>query len=115
MRIHYCLITGDEDDSYVDEDMKDLGYGIFVSEFVLFYGELLQYYITEEDSDSYIVTESSEVRLEPELIGNEDTGYRQLNLIITAREMNDSKTMQKLLENYIKNEQLAKQLFEPLF
>ncbi len=115
VRIHYCLITGDEDDSYVDEDMKDLGYGIFVSEFVLFYGELLQYYITEEDSDSYIVTESSEVRLEPELIGNEDTGYRQLNLIITAREMNDSKTMQKLLENYIKNEQLAKQLFEPLF
>ena len=115
VRIHYCLLSDEDAENYVEADMKDLGYGIFVSEFVVFYGEVLQYYITEEDADSYVVTESSEIRPEPEMIGNEDTGYRQLNLIITAREMNDSKTMQKLLENYIRNEQLAKQLFEPIF
>ncbi len=115
VKIHYCLLVGEGDENYLEEDMKDIGYGIFVSEFVVFYGEILQYYITEEDGDGYVITESGELRLEPELLGNEDTGYRQLNMIITAKEMNDSKTMQKLLENYMRNEQLGKKLFKPLF
>lgn len=115
VRIHYCWGEADEHSTFTDVEMKDVGYGIFVSEFVLFYGEVLQYYISEEDEDNYLITESSEITLEPELIGTEETGFHQLNLIITAREMNDGKTMQKLLETYVKNEYLCRRLFNPIY
>ena len=114
VRIHYCLNTGQEDDSYIDADMKDLGYGIFVSEFVVFYDEVLQYYITEEDASNYTITESNEIRLDPEMIDEEENGYHQLNLVITSKEMNDGKTMQKLLETYVRNEYMSKRLFVPI-
>lgn len=116
VRIHYCMLTGESgDNGYVEEDMHDLGYGIFVSEFVLFYGEILQYYITEDVEGEAVITESGELCIEPEMIGNEETGYHQLNLMITAREMNDSKTMQRLMETYIRNEYISKKMFNPLF
>lgn len=114
VRINYCLTDGTEDTGFVTEDMTDKGYGIFIKEFTLFYGEMLQYYISEEKGGESVITESCEVSLEPELIGTDETRYHQLNLIITAREMNDNKTMQKLLENYIKNDYICKRLFKPL-
>lgn len=114
VRIHYCMLTGGEEPVYSDEDMRDRGYGIFVSEFTLFYGEVLQYYISEEEGDAFTITESNEICLEPEMIGGEETGYHQLNLIITTREMNDGKTMLKLLESYIRSDYLARHLFRPM-
>lgn len=114
VKLFYCLMNGNQEANYVESNMKDVGYGIFVSEFVLFYGEVLQYYISEEDGDNYTITESSEVYLEPELISGDETGYHQLNLIITAREMNDAKTMQKLLESYVRSDYLSKRLFNPI-
>lgn len=114
VKIHYCLSSGGDDDTYIDADMKDLGYGIFVSEFVVFYDEVLQYYITEEDGANYSITESNEIKLDPEMIDEEENGYHQLNLIITSKEMNDCKTMQKLLETYVRNEYMSKRLFNPI-
>ena len=114
VRIHYLLLNNSNDGEYVDADMTDIGYGIFVSEFVLFYGEVLQYYISEEEGEDAFITESSEITPEPEMINAEETGYHSLNLIITAREMNDVKTMQKLLENHIRNDFLSRRLFEPI-
>ncbi|MBO4415234.1 MAG: hypothetical protein J5824_04530, partial [Lachnospiraceae bacterium] len=118
VKIHYCLTSGTEEDSgfgeYKEALMKDMGYGIFVREFMLFYGEVLQYYISEESDEDYIITESGEIRVDPELVGNEETGYHQLNLIITAQELNDPKTMVRMLETYIKGEYIGKALFKPI-
>ncbi|MCR5768873.1 MAG: DUF5717 family protein [Lachnospiraceae bacterium] len=113
VKIHYCINdTGTGD--YKEMLMKDMGYGIFVSEFMLFYGETLQYYISEESEFDYSITESGEITVDPELTGGEETGYHQLNLIITAREMNDPKTMVRLLEAYTKNDYIGKTLFKPI-
>ena len=49
--------------------MKDVGFGIYVKEFILFYGEIVQYYITESDGDRNSITESREVTLGPEQCG----------------------------------------------
>ena len=81
---------------------------------MLFYGETLQYYISEENEYDYSITESGEITVDPELTGGEETGYHQLNLIITAREMNDPKTMVRLLETYTKNDYIGKTLFKPI-
>lgn len=114
VRIHYCMVADGPGASYTVEDMKDTGYGIFVKEFVLFYGEVLQYYISEEYNGVSAITEASEIEQTSEIIGADDNKYHQLNLMITAREMNDSKTMYKLMESYIKTDYLCKRLFRPI-
>lgn len=94
--------------------MKDIGFGVYVKDFILFYGETMQYYITEAGSDQNLITESREVMLEPELYGCEENRYHQLNLIITAKKMNDEKTVIKLIENYALNDYAVKKLFVPI-
>ncbi len=54
------------------------------------------------------------IRLEPELIGGDDSKYHMLNLIITAHEMRDDKTVLKILELYFKNDYKSTGLFKPL-
>lgn len=114
VRIHYCFVEAENDEGFADEDMKDIGFGIYVKEFILFYGEAMQYYITELGTDQNIITESREVSLEPELYGCEENRYHQLNLIITAKKMDDEKTVIKLIENYALNDYAVKRLFTPI-
>ncbi|MCR5329704.1 MAG: DUF5717 family protein [Lachnospiraceae bacterium] len=113
VKIRYCINDNGGGD-YKEALMRDMGYGIFVREFMLFYGEVLQYYISEEKEDDYAITESGEISVDPELAGGDETGFHQLNLIITAQELNDPKTMVRLLENYIKSDYIGKTLFKPL-
>ncbi len=112
--IHYSFEDERNGTGYRSEEMADVCYGIFVKEFVLFCNETLQYYITEIQDGTETITESKEVRLALEQTGGEDTKYYQLNLIITAREMQDEKTALKLIENYVKTDYAISQLFRPL-
>lgn len=115
VKIHYLMFPGSRDESFTVEEMHDAGYGIFLKEFVLFCGETVQYYITEEDTDGNVeLTEASVLSVSMDSIGNEDDKYHQLNLIIAANEMNDSKTMYRMLENYIRTDYLCRHLFETI-
>ena len=115
VKINYTLLNDSgESENFKEEEMKDIGFGIFVKEFILFYGEVMQYYITEDGEDKNAITESREVALGPEHFGREECRYHQINLIITAKEMNDEKTVIKLIENYQFNDYAVKRLFEPL-
>lgn len=114
VNINYTLVGSDGAENFREEEMKDIGFGIFVKEFILFYGEVMQYYITEEGEDKDAITESREVALGPEHFGREECRYHQINLIITAKEMNDEKTVIKLIENYQFNDYAVKRLFEPI-
>ena len=112
--INYTFLGAGDNENFREEEMKDIGFGIFVKEFVLFYGEVMQYYITEQSEDRNAITESREVALGPEHFGSEECRYHQINLIITAKEMNDEKTVIKLIENYQFTDYAVKRLFEPI-
>ncbi len=114
IKIHYMFETNGDNENFTVESMTNIAYGIFVKEFTVFYNEYLQYYITSDTADDGAMLESGEIRLEPTLIGSEETKYQQLNLIITAREMNDEKTVIRMLESYIKNEYRVDKLFHPI-
>ncbi|MBR4816698.1 MAG: hypothetical protein IKZ73_05445 [Lachnospiraceae bacterium] len=114
VRINYSFIGAEAADSFKEEPMRDIGFGIYIKEFVLFYGEVLQYFITENNDENNIITESREVTLGPEHFGSEECRYHHINLIITAKEMNDEKTVIKLIENYQFNDYAIKRLFEPI-
>ena len=65
--IHYHM--GEDDtpgNQYMTKEMKDVCNGIFVMEFVVFYGEEIHYYITEESDGEQTITESAGLTLDDE-------------------------------------------------
>lgn len=112
--IHYTYEDKDHRKNYVAEDMKNVYEGIFVKSFVLFYGESLQYYISEE-------TENGEIKTPCCRIVNTDVSseinegrYEALNDIIASREAHDGETLRKLVHSYAVNECVVNQIFKPL-
>jgi hypothetical protein len=99
---------------FVKEEMHHIGYGIFVKEFILFYQEVLQYYITEEQEGEARITESFYRKLDAVKTHDEATKYGQINLILTAQDMKDEKTTIDMLENYYRMEYTINRLFEPM-
>lgn len=108
------MYDNQEEAQFVKEEMRHVGYGIFVKEFILFYEEVLQYYITEERDGEEQITESFYRTLEAIKMHDETTKYGQINLILTAQDMKDEKTTMDMLENYYRMEYTANRLFEPI-
>lgn len=94
--------------------MRHVGYGVFAKEFILFYEEVLQYYITEEYDGQSQITESFYREVDAVKVHDETTKYGQINLILTAQDMNDEKTMMDMLENYYRREYSINRLFTPI-
>lgn len=99
--IHYC-IDGNDNGDYKTEEMKNVCYGIFVKEFVLFNNESFQYYISEENGENSVITESMNEIIPSDEISAEENKYHNLNLILAARDMKDEVTVNKLLDQYVR-------------
>ena len=112
--IHYYYDGCTPDGSYIEERMRNVCYGIFVKEIILFNNENFQYYIEEEYDGIKNIAESEEIQLKPDLNGDEDTKYYQVNLMVAAEEMNDDITVVKLLEHYLNTNYCISRLFRPL-
>ncbi len=100
--LHY--ICGGSSGRFVEEQMEDVGYGIFVKEVILFYGEMLQYFIEESDGERTEITESCSVRCVDTQQEAGSLKYDRINEILMTRDMKDEKTLLGLLEQYYKAE-----------
>jgi hypothetical protein len=110
--IHYVIIyeSGDSGE-YVSEYMKDAYGGVCFKEFVLFFGEGLQYYITEELDGEEQLTESQIVQKSEASESGMDGRYQLVNDIVISRTMEDYDTMEELMEEYAKKEFMNRKLF----
>ncbi len=110
--LHYLI---DKDGSgggeYIKEEMQDMFGGICVRQFVLFFGERVQYYISE-------VEDGKENLMESGTLCRNDTGreqkedrYSMLNDISIGRNLHDYDTMEKLLNQYFEQDYIVKRLF----
>ena len=110
--IHYSLLhengTAGE---YRAEQMKEAFGGVFFKEFILFFGESLQYYITEEEGEEEKLTESGTLQKSDYGEFEEESRYRMINDIVISRSVEDFDTMDDLLEEYYKKEFLNERLF----
>ncbi|MCM1216293.1 MAG: DUF5717 family protein [Lachnospiraceae bacterium] len=110
--IHYVMLyENGESDEYKAEYMRDVYGGVCFREFVLFFGENLQYYITEEVNGEEQLTESGTIQNSDAGTGAENGRYQLLNDIVLSRAMEDYDTMDDLLEEYYRKEFLNGQLF----
>lgn len=110
--IHYTLVQEDEEsDDYRAEYMKEAYGGVFFKEFVLFFGETVQYYITEEKDGEEQLTESGTLQRSDETGDEEESRYRLINDIVVSRALQDRDTMDRLLEEYYRKDFIGGKLF----
>ncbi len=112
--IHYVYEDRDHKKNYITEDMKNVYEGIFVKQFVLFYGENIQYYITEEDQTKDKASETRTLANQSIKPDKSEGRYELLNDIIASRYMHDNETFSKLVHTYAVTEYVSSQVFKPL-
>lgn len=110
--IHY-LKHGDseEKESYRREEMKEIYFGVYIKEFVLFYGEELQYYITEEQENQEQLTESGTLLKEENKEFSRESRYRMINEMAIGQNLQDYDSVKQILEEYWQTEFVADKVF----
>ncbi len=110
--IHYVIMKEDgESSEYLTEPMREVYGGMCFKEFVLFFGESLQYYITEERNGEEQLTESGNLQ-KSDIRGNgAEWRYEMLNDILISRTLEDFDTLDSLLDEYCRREYLGENLF----
>ncbi len=110
--IHYMIQDeGSPESEYCTEEMRDMFAGICVKEFVLFFGERLQYYITEESGNSSQPTRSNSItasEIEPE---DFESRFTVLNDIMIGKTLHDYDTVNDLLQQYYRQDFVVENLF----
>lgn len=92
------------------EPMRNMYQGIFVKEFLLFYGEKLEYYLICERRGEKKVSDTMTVYM----TRSQDQGtsrYQMLNRILAARTMGNREETDKALKEYLEKEALVKACF----
>lgn len=110
--IHYVLEGGDgSEGEYYTEEMKKAFGGVCFKEFILFFGENLQYYIMEEAGGAEQLTESGTLQNSDIVSAPGDNRYRLINDIVTSSVLQDYDTFDELLEEYYNKDFLSRRLF----
>lgn len=110
--IHYVIQSeGSEETEYCKEEMRDMFGGICVKEFVLFFGERLQYYITEEIESGEQLTKSGTINKSDIGQENLESRFSMLNDIMIGKTLQDYDTVDSLLQEYYRQEHMVEQIF----
>jgi len=110
--IHYIINKpNEEENNYIREEMRNMYGGIFVKEILLFYGESLQYYVTESYGNMEQLTESGTIGKEEEFTSALAGRYALINDIALSVSLEDYSTARELFGEYEQKEFMMKELF----
>lgn len=110
--MHYLFEREDGNEGeYIKEEMRDMFYGICVKQFVLFFGEKVQYYITETGDEKEHLTQSGTLSRSDTDREQKESKYNLINDIAIGRTLHDDDTMENLLYEYFEQESIVKKLF----
>lgn len=110
--IHYVVQMDEETGGeYCKEEMVNMYEGIFVKSFILFFGEKLQYYITEEISGKELLTESGTIGKSDISQVVKESKFQILNDMVIGKTLQDYNTVNKLMDEYLKTEFMVDKLF----
>lgn len=108
--LHY---SRDEDgEEFNSEDMVEMYDGIYVKTFVIFFGELIRYYITEEHDSSIEVKESNRLTCNNIPGDNDHSRYNLINEMIISDTLSDETTLKSNIDEYKRLDAATKQLFK---
>lgn len=101
-----------EDNEYSSAQMQPVCDGVYTYSFVLFYGENVLYYITEEEDDSKAVTESRNLSLTDVEFAGDSTRYGSINDILVCRDMKEERTFEQMTKDYLMRKELVDAIFD---
>ena len=119
VKIHYRVNAPGEERGFTTEWMKNVYMGIFVKEFLIFADEEAQYYISikRRGEEEFRPVSSDKLTLDiQELLDNDIcvSLYSQINMMFVAKELDDTKTLQEYMKNYVIQKEVVKGLFSSL-
>lgn len=108
--LHY---SRDEDgEEFNSEDMVEMYDGIYVKTFVIFFGEMIRYYITEEHDNSIELKESNRLTCNNIPGDNDHSRYNLINEMIISDTLSDETTLKSNIDEYKRLDAATKQLFK---
>ena len=110
--LHY---SRDEDgDVFLQEDMLDVYDGIFVKSFVMFFGEAIQYYISEEYGNEVEVTESNRIVNNDVYNKHDDSRYTLLNQMLISHTLQEEMELYEAMKQYAGLDEMTQKVFKLL-
>lgn len=109
--LHYTLGNGE----YQEEDMAEVYDGVYVKRIILFFGETLQYYVSEEDeAGEQVVAESNEIT-NSNVYGEENhSRYAFLNELLLQTALQETSQLRRGMKEYYGMKVSTEQIFKIL-
>lgn len=112
-RIHYVVVRENGDaGEYLSEYMREVFGGVCFKEFILFFGDKLQYYIMEEKDGDEQLTESGTLQRNEFSDDTAGSRFGLINDMVISKTMQDYDTLDGLLEEYFRKEYFNGELFK---
>jgi len=103
------------DEKLREEDMTEVYDGIFVKTFVLFFGDKLSYYISENDVENNCrITESGQIEHHDVCVGSEHGRYALLNDMFMSAMLQEEETLKASMQEYNRSKYSTEELFKLL-
>ena len=110
--IHYTFASDSgETGKYREERMREVCGGVCFKEFILFFGECVQYYITEETGAGSELRTSGVLRKNDVLGPAEGTRFGLISDMLVSNTLQDGETFDKLYDEYYQKEFMNRKLF----
>jgi len=96
--LHYKMQN--EDSEFIEEELTEMQQGVFVKQIVLFFGETLQYYISERDGQTEEITESGTLSCSDVYQEKERNRYDRLNSMRLSELSEAKDTLRTQMKRY---------------
>ena len=110
-KIHYMISEDGKEGHYAEGPMREACAGICFKDFILFHGEKLKYYITEDDDEDSPLLDSGELSIAGRAPGKKESKYDIINDLIMSNENKDYERFDSLLKDYYRKEFISEELF----
>lgn len=104
----------EEAQEYEKMEMKESYRGIYVSEFLLFFGESVQYYISLEQEGEDVIAESNRIAGNEVYEETDRSRYALLNHMLAGITLEDEEKTRSCMVEYGKKDEIYKELFRIL-
>ncbi len=111
--IHYIVERDDlSSGEYQTREMQDMYGGVYVKSFILFFGENLLYYITEEENGDEQLTQSGSISKSDISRDITTSRFNEINDIVISNSLQDYDTFEQLIHEYRRKDFMISKLFK---